>query len=103
MEVDGPAVTGFWNLSVDRRSRTSDSSQDPKKPNGGVHINVLYDGAPHLSIESNERFFQSLEGGVYTFSAFGRTATASSTRTPGPSRGTLSSEAVVHRTDRTTP
>ena len=75
MEVDGPAVTGFWNLTFDRRSRTSDSSQDPKKPNGGVHINVLYDGAPHLSIESNDLLLQSLEGGVYTFSAFGRAAT----------------------------
>ena len=75
MEVDGPAVTGFWNLSIDRRSRNSDSSQDPLKPNGGVHINVLYDGAPHLSIESNDLVFQSLEGGVYTFSAFGRAAT----------------------------
>ncbi len=41
-----------------------------------MHINVLYDGAPHLSIESNDLLFQSLEGGVYTFSAFGRTATA---------------------------
>ena len=73
-EVDGPTVTGSWSLSIDRRSRTSDSSQDQLKPNGGVHINVLYDGAPHLSIES-DLLFQSLEGGVYTFSAFGRTAT----------------------------
>jgi hypothetical protein len=74
-EVDGPAVSGFWNLTLDRRSRTSDSSDDSRKPNGGVHINVLYDGAPHLSIESNDLLFQSLEGGVYTFSAFGRAAT----------------------------
>ena len=74
MEVDGPTVTGSWSLSIDRRSRTSDSSQDQLKPNGGVHINVFYDGAPHLSIEA-DLLFQSLEGGVYTFSAFGRAAT----------------------------
>jgi hypothetical protein len=75
-EVDGPAVTGFWNLSLDRRSRTSGSAQAPIKPHGEVHINVLYDGLPHLSIEANDLLVRSLVGGVYTFSAFGGVATA---------------------------
>jgi hypothetical protein len=76
VEVDGPTVTGFWNLSLDRRSRTSASSQDSLKPHGAVHINVFYDGAPHLSIEASDLIVRSLVGGVYTFSAFGGVATA---------------------------
>jgi hypothetical protein len=76
VEVDGPAVTGSWSLSLDRRSRTADSPQDQRKPHGGLHINVFYDGDPHLSIEANDLVVRSLEGGVYTFSAFGGVATA---------------------------
>jgi hypothetical protein len=63
-EVDGPAVTGNWNLNIDNNT------------NGGVHINVFYDGGHHLSFGYNGLVLQSYEGGVYTFSGFGGTATA---------------------------
>lgn len=75
-EVEGPTVTGFWTLTVDRRSRTSDPSQDPTKPSAELLIRVFYDGAPHLSIAPDDLVLLRVEGGVYTFSAFGRAATA---------------------------
>jgi hypothetical protein len=63
-KVEGPAVTGNWNLNID------------KNTNGGVHINVSYDGGHHLSFGYNGLVLLSYAGGVYTFSAFSGTATA---------------------------
>ena len=62
--VSGPIVTGTWNVSI-----------DPQTP-AQVTLNVFYNGSHHLSFGYNALMLVSSSGGVYVFSGFGDSATA---------------------------
>ena len=57
-------VTGNWNVNI-----------DPKTP-ALVTLNVFYDGSHHLAFGYNALMLVSYVDGVYVFSAFGDSATA---------------------------
>ena len=57
-------VTGNWNVNI-----------DPRTP-AQVTLNVFYDGSHHLSFGYNALMLVSSSGGVYVFSGFGDSATA---------------------------
>jgi hypothetical protein len=70
--VPGPAVSGNWNVNI-----------DPATP-AQVTINVFYDGGHHLSFGYNALMLVSSSGGVYVFSGFGDSATATLDTTTAP-------------------
>ena len=57
-------VTGNWNVNI-----------DPATP-AQVTLNVFYDGSRHLSFGYNALMLVSFSDGVYVFSGFGDTVTA---------------------------
>ena len=57
-------VTGNWNVNI-----------DPATP-AQVTLNVFYNGSHHLSFGYNALMLVSSSGGVYVFSGFGDSATA---------------------------
>src|SRR5205823_10680285 len=57
-------VTGDWYVNI-----------DPATP-AQVTLNVFYDGSHHLSFGYNALMLVSSSGGVYVFSGFGDSATA---------------------------
>ena len=71
-QVSGPTVTGTWNLNID--------SNTPAQ----VTLNVFYDGSHHLSFGYNKLMQVSSVNGVYVFSGFGDTATATLDTTTNP-------------------
>ena len=73
-QVSGPTVTGTWNLNID--------SNTPAQ----VTLNVFYDGSHHLSFGYNKLMQVSFVNGVYVFSGFGDTATATLDTTTNPAR-----------------
>ena len=65
-------VTGNWNVNI-----------DPRTP-AQVTLNVYYDGSHHLSFGYNALMLVSSAGGVYVFSGFGDSATATLDTNPTP-------------------
>jgi hypothetical protein len=62
--VNGPIVTGTWNVSM-----------DPATP-AQVTLNVFYNGSHHLAFGYNALMLVSFSDGVYVFSGFGDAVTA---------------------------
>jgi hypothetical protein len=71
-QVSGPTVTGVWNLNIDANTPAQ------------VTLNVFYDGSHHLSFGYNRLMQMSFVNGVYVFSGFGDTATATLDTTTNP-------------------
>ena len=65
-------VTGNWNVNI-----------DPATP-AQVTLNVFYNGSHHLSFGYNALMLVSSSGGVYVFSGFGDSATATLNTTMTP-------------------
>jgi hypothetical protein len=65
-------VSGNWNVII-----------DPATP-AQVTLNVFYDGSHHLSFGYNALMLVSSSGGVYVFSGFGDSATATLDTTMTP-------------------
>jgi len=65
-------VTGNWNVII-----------DPATP-AQVTLNVFYNGSHHLSFGYNALMLVSSSGGVYVFSGFGDSATATLNTTMTP-------------------
>ena len=63
-QVSGPIVTGNWNVNI-----------DPATP-AQVTLNVFYNGSHHLSFGYNKLMLVSYVNGVYTFTGFGDSVTA---------------------------
>src|SRR4029453_719983 len=70
--VDGPIVTGRWNVII-----------DPQTP-PHVTLTVFYDGGHHLAFGYNALMQVSFVNGVYIFSGFGDAATATLDTTANP-------------------
>ena len=62
--VSGPIVTGIWNVNI-----------DPATP-AQVTLNVFYNGSHHLAFGYNKLMLVSYVDGVYTFTGFEDSATA---------------------------
>jgi hypothetical protein len=62
--VNGPIVTGTWNVII-----------DPRTP-AQVTLNVFYNGGHHLAFGYNALMQVSFVNGVYIFSGFGDAAAA---------------------------
>ena len=74
-QVAGPVVTGTWNLNI-----------DPQTP-AQLTLDVFYNGSHHLAFGYNALILVSYVDGVYVFSAFEGTATATlDTTAPPPAR-----------------
>ena len=71
-QVSGPTVTGIWNLNIDAHTPAQ------------VTLNVFYNGSHHLSFGYNKLMQVSFANGVYVFSGFGDTATATLDTTTDP-------------------
>ena len=69
-----PMVTGTWNLSI-----------DPATP-AQVTLTVFYNGDLHLALGYNALMLVSSAGGVYVFTGFGDSATATLDTTVAPAR-----------------
>ena len=63
-QVPGPIVTGIWNVNI-----------DPATP-PQVTLNVFYNGSHHLAFAYNKLMLVSYDNGVYTFTGFEDSATA---------------------------
>ena len=72
--VPTPIITGVWTVSI-----------DPNTP-AQVTLNVFYDGRQHLAFGYNALMLVSYSGGVYTFSGFGDSATATLYTNYSPAR-----------------
>ena len=70
--VSGHTVTGNWNLNIDANTPAQ------------VTLNVFYDGSHHLSFGYNKLMQVLFVNGVYVFSGFGDTATATLDTTTDP-------------------
>ena len=68
------SVTGIWNLNI-----------DPQTP-AQVTLNVFYNGSHHLAFGYNALMQVSFVNGVYVFSGFGDTATATLDTSMTPAR-----------------
>jgi len=66
------SVTGNWNLNIDAKTPAQ------------VTLNVFYDGSHHLSFGYNRLMQVSFLDGVYVFSGFGDTVTATLDTTTNP-------------------
>jgi hypothetical protein len=78
--VNGPIVTGTWNVSI-----------DPQTP-AQVTLNVFYNGGHHLAFGYNALMQVSFVNGVYVFSGFGDAATATLDTTANPVTFSTSSD-----------
>jgi len=85
-------VTGNWNVNI-----------DPATP-AQVTLNVFYNGSHHLSFGYNALMLVSSSGGVYVFSGFGDSATATldTNMTPQRSPGMSNSAAAARPSIPTT-
>jgi len=74
-QVAGPVVTGTWNLIIDPETLAQ------------LTLDVFYNGNQHLAWGYNALTLVSYVDGVYVFSAFEGTATATlDTNAPPPAR-----------------